>query len=52
MMSALGGDPPKVDDSTDKLGECDSDKGEEGGGSKNPKFWQTSNVHAQPPLTT
>ena len=29
-MSALGGGggPPKADDSTDKLRECDSDKGE------------------------
>ena len=28
MMSALGGGPPKADDSTDKLRECDSDRGE------------------------
>ena len=28
MMSTLGGGPPKADDSTDKLQECDSDKGE------------------------
>ena len=28
MMSALGGGPPKADDSTDKMRECDSDKGE------------------------
>ena len=32
MMSALGG-PPKADKSTDKLRECDSDKGV-----KNPKI--------------
>ena len=28
MMSALGGGPPKADDSTDKLRECDSDREE------------------------
>ena len=43
MMSALGGErgvlggPPKADDSTDKLRECDSDK-RGGRGSKNPKI--------------
>ena len=30
MMSVLGGGPPKVDDRTDKLRECDSGKGREG----------------------
>ena len=37
MTSALGGGEggsPKADDSTDKLRECDSDKGEGGGGQK------------------
>ena len=38
------GGPPKADGSTDKLHECDSDKG--GGGSKNQKNLQTSYVHA------
>ena len=47
MMSALGGGPPKADDSTDKLCECDNDKG--GRVSKNPKMLPTSYVHA--PLT-
>ena len=38
MMSALGGGggSPKADNSTDKLRECDSDKG--GGGQKIQKF--------------
>ena len=36
MMSALGGGPPKADDSTDKLRECDNDKG--GVGQKIRKF--------------
>ena len=36
-----------ADDSTDKLRECDSDKG--GRGSKNPTFLQTSYVHAPLP---
>ena len=36
MMSALGGGPPKADDSTDKLRECDSDKG--GGVKKSENF--------------
>ena len=37
------GGPPKADESTDKLRECDSDKG--GRGSKNPTILQTSYVH-------
>ena len=39
MMSALGGGrgSPKADDSTDKLRECDSDKGGGGGGFKKSK---------------
>ena len=40
MMSGLvewEGGPPKADDSTDKLRECDSDK-RGGRGSKNPKI--------------
>ena len=36
MMSALGGRGLKAEDSTDKLRECDSDKGV-----KNPKNLQT-----------
>ena len=30
MMSALVGGPPKADGSTDKLRECDCDKGQDG----------------------
>ena len=39
-----GGVTPKEDDGTDKLRECDGDKGERG--SKHPKILRTSYVHA------
>ena len=45
MMFLWEGGLPKADDNTDKLRECDSDKGE---GVKNPKILQTSFMYMPP----